>query len=156
MRVGADTGGTFTDLVDDTGQVTKVLSTPGAGSGPLPPARVRAPPAGAEAVAVCPLHADLDPAHERAVAMTLTAAGVDVTCSSELSPELREYERTVTTVINAYLRPACRAYLRSLADAADEVLVMTSAGGLLPAEEAAEIPAAVLLSGPAGGGGGGG
>jgi N-methylhydantoinase A/oxoprolinase/acetone carboxylase beta subunit len=64
---------------------------------------------------------------------------------------MREYERTVTTVINASLRPRCRAYLRGLADLAGDVLVMTSAGGLMPATDAAELPAALLLSGPAGG-----
>jgi N-methylhydantoinase A/oxoprolinase/acetone carboxylase beta subunit len=53
--------------------------------------------------------------------------------------------------VNAYLRPRCRAYLRALAGIADDVLVMTSAGGLLPAADAAELPAALLLSGPAGG-----
>ncbi len=104
-----------------------------------------------DAVAVCLLHADLDPDHEQAVAAGLAAAGFDVSCSSAVTPEFREYERTVTTVVNAYLRPACRRYLRGLADAADQVLVMTSAGGLVPAVEAAETPAALLLSGPAGG-----
>src|SRR4029450_290929 len=64
---------------------------------------------------------------------------------------MREVERRITTVINAALRPRCRAYLRGIADLADEVLVMSSAGGLLPAAEAAELPAALLLSGPAGG-----
>ena len=64
---------------------------------------------------------------------------------------MREYERTVTTVVNAALRPRCRAYLRGIADVADEVHVMTSAGGLLPVADAAELPAALLLSGPAGG-----
>ncbi|HYI61108.1 MAG TPA: hydantoinase/oxoprolinase family protein [Acidimicrobiales bacterium] len=106
---------------------------------------------GAEAVAVCLLHSDLDPAHERAVADRLRAAGHDVTCSHEVSPQFREYERTVTTAANAYLRPPCRAYLRGLAGAADEVLVMTSAGGLVPVQRAAEVPAGLLLSGPAGG-----
>jgi 5-oxoprolinase (ATP-hydrolysing) len=104
-----------------------------------------------EAAAVCLLHADLDATHEQEVARALTARGVDVTCSHEVSPEMREYERTVTTVANAYLRPRCRAYLQGIADVADEVLVMTSAGGLLPATDAAELPAALLLSGPAGG-----
>jgi N-methylhydantoinase A/oxoprolinase/acetone carboxylase beta subunit len=102
-------------------------------------------------VAVALLHADLDPAHERAVAAELERRGHDVTCSSDVSPEFREYERTVTTVVNAYLRPVCRRYLRGLGGVADEVLVMTSAGGLLPAPEAADLPAALLLSGPAGG-----
>jgi N-methylhydantoinase A len=105
----------------------------------------------AEAVAVCLLHADIEPAHERAVAAALRARGHDVTCSHEVSPEMREVERTVTTVINAALRPRCRAYLRGIDDLAGEVLVMTSSGGLLPAAEAADLPAALLLSGPAGG-----
>ena len=64
---------------------------------------------------------------------------------------MREVERTITTVINAALRPRCRAYLRGIGDLADEVLVMTSSGGLVPVEDAAELPAALLLSGPAGG-----
>ncbi len=105
----------------------------------------------AEVVAVCLLHADIEPAHERVVAADLRARGYDVTCSYEVSPEMREVERTVTTVVNAALRPRLRAYLRSLDGDADEVLVMTSAGGLLPAAEGAELPAALLLSGPAGG-----
>ena len=62
-------------------------------------------------MAVCLLHADLNPAHEEAVAAALAGAGLDVSCSSEVSPEFREYERTVTTVVNAYLRPVCRPYL---------------------------------------------
>ncbi|MDP9006958.1 MAG: hydantoinase/oxoprolinase family protein, partial [Actinomycetota bacterium] len=102
-------------------------------------------------VAVCLLHADLNPAHERAVARRLGDQGHDVSCSHEVSPEFREYERTSTTVVNAYLRPVCRSYLRGLDGVAAEVLVLTSAGGLVPAGEAAEIPASLLLSGPAGG-----
>ena len=85
------------------------------------------------------------------MAAALRDRGHDVTCSHEVSPEVREYERTVTTVVNAALRPRCRAYLRGIADVADEVHVMTSAGGLLPVADAAELPAALLLSGPAGG-----
>jgi N-methylhydantoinase A/oxoprolinase/acetone carboxylase beta subunit len=114
--------------------------------GVLPPL-----PKGIEGVAVCLLHADLDPVHEQAVAAQLRDLGHDVTCSHEVSPEVREYERTVTTVVNAALRPRCRAYLRGISDVADEVHVMTSAGGLLPVADAAELPAALLLSGPAGG-----
>src|SRR3954454_11090409 len=75
-----------------------------------------------DAVAVCLLHADLNAAHEQAVADALRAAGHDVTCSSEVAPEMREYERTVTTVVNAYLRPRCAEYLRGLDEAAGEVL----------------------------------
>lgn len=106
---------------------------------------------GAEAVAVCLLHSDLAPEHEATVAAVLREAGHDVTASHEVSPQYREYERTVTTTVNAYLRPTCRSYLHGLADAAEEVLVMTSAGGLVPVARAAELPAALLLSGPAGG-----
>jgi N-methylhydantoinase A/oxoprolinase/acetone carboxylase beta subunit len=119
---------------------------------PLDPHSVPALDESIDAVAVCLLHADLDPAHERAVAAALLAAGgVEVSCSHEVSPEMREYERTVTTVINAALRPRVRNYLARIADVADEVLVMTSAGGLLPVDQAAALPAALLLSGPAGG-----
>ncbi len=74
-----------------------------------------------------------------------------MSCSSDVSPEFREYERTVTTVVNAYLRPRCRGYLAGLEGLAGEVLVMTSAGGLIPTGEAADLPVALLLSGPAGG-----
>jgi N-methylhydantoinase A/oxoprolinase/acetone carboxylase beta subunit len=108
-------------------------------------------PAEAAGVAVCLLHADRSSEHERLIADALRAAGHDVTCSHEISPEVREYERTMTTVVNAALRPRCRAYLQGIAATADEVQVMSSAGGLLPAPDAAELPAALLLSGPAGG-----
>ena len=68
-----------------------------------------------------------------------------------MSPEFREYERALTPTVNAYLRPVCRTYLRAIAGLADEVLVLSSAGGLLPVDVAADLPAALLLSGPAGG-----
>ncbi|MFM8238050.1 MAG: hydantoinase/oxoprolinase family protein [Actinomycetota bacterium] len=110
-------------------------------------------PVGVDAVAVCLLHADLDPAHEQAVAAVIAdaVAGCAVVCSHEVSPEFREYERMVTTVVEAYLRPACGPYLGRIAGLAREVLVMTSAGGLVTVEAAASATAALLLSGPAGG-----
>src|SRR5919202_4304196 len=236
-RYGADTGGTFTDLVADDGRIAKVLSTPddpsralrqgleelagddrpdslahgttvatnallerrgarvalvtnagfadvieigrqdrpslydiwadrpeplvprhlrlevdgrldasGAELEPVDTSALPEVPEEVEAVAVCLLHADLNPDHEHAVADALPQRGLDVTCSHEVSPEFREYERTVTTVVNAYLRPRCRSYLRSVAELAEEVLVMTSAGGLIPAGEAADLPVALLLS----------
>jgi N-methylhydantoinase A/oxoprolinase/acetone carboxylase beta subunit len=104
-----------------------------------------------DAVAVCLLHADLAPEAERAVAAEIASRGFDVTVSSDVSPELREYERMVTTVVNAGLRPVCRPYLRALLPLATQVGVMTSAGGLVPLGVATEQPAALLLSGPAGG-----
>ena len=217
MKVGVDTGGTFTDVVAEDGTITKVLSTrddparavaEGIGDRapdtlahgttvatnallerrgarvalvtdagfedvieigrqnrpslydqfadrpePLVPRHLRVPggapiPDGVDAVAVCLLHADLDPTREQEIASVLDG---DVTCSHEVSPEFREYERTVTTVVNAYLRPVCREYLRRLTPLAGDVLVMTSAGGLVPVGEAADRPATLLLSGPAGG-----
>lgn len=102
-------------------------------------------------VAVCLLHADLEPAHEQALAGRLRAAGYDVSASHEVAPEFREYERTVTTVINASLRPVCGPYLRGLGDVAERVTVMTSAGGLVDVDTAAEHPVSLLLSGPAAG-----
>lgn len=103
------------------------------------------------AVAVCLLHADLDAGHERAVAAALAAPGRTVVCSHEVSPEFREYERMVTTVVEAYLRPVCGPYLGRIAETARKVYVMTSAGGLVDLGSAAESTAALLLSGPAGG-----
>jgi len=117
----------------------------------LEEAAVPAVPGPVEVVAVCLLHADLSPAHEEVAARALAARGLATVCSSDVSPEFREYERTVTTVVSAYLAPACAAYLRRLEGLAEEVLVMTSGGGLVPAAEAARRPAGLLLSGPAGG-----
>jgi N-methylhydantoinase A/oxoprolinase/acetone carboxylase beta subunit len=121
------------------------------GSELMPVGRAPAIAASVTAVAVCLLHADLKSAHEMAVASSLRERGYDVTASHEVSPEFREYERTLTTVVNAFLRPVCRDYLLGLGALAAEVLVMTSAGGLVPLAEGAELPAALLLSGPAGG-----
>ncbi|HNH97069.1 MAG TPA: hydantoinase/oxoprolinase N-terminal domain-containing protein, partial [Microthrixaceae bacterium] len=114
--------------------------------GALPPV-----PDGVEAVAVCLLHSDRHPGHEAAVAAALDAAGFDVSASHRVAPEFREYERTVTTVLNAYLRPICGSYLAGLDSAADDVVVMTSAGGSVDLATAAELPVLLLLSGPAGG-----
>jgi N-methylhydantoinase A/oxoprolinase/acetone carboxylase beta subunit len=108
-------------------------------------------PPGVEAVAVCLLHSDLDPSREQAVGAVLRAQGYDVTCSHEIAPEFREYERTVTTVVNAALRPRCRGYVGRVGRLAPVVQVMTSAGGLVDAAVAADRPASLLLSGPAGG-----
>ncbi|MET1002105.1 MAG: hydantoinase/oxoprolinase family protein [Acidimicrobiia bacterium] len=108
-------------------------------------------PDAVEAVAVVLLHSDRNSDPEQAVAAALRATGLDVTTSSEVSPEFREYERMVTTVVNAYLRPACGPYLERIAGVAEEVLVMTSAGGLVGVGDAARVPASLLLSGPAGG-----
>ena len=134
-------------------EVAERLAADGSEIVPLDVDAVRALPipAEVECVAVCFLHADLDPSHERSAAAVLRERGFDVTCSSEVSPEFREFERTVTTVLNGYLRPPCRRYLAALGDVVDDVAVLTSAGGLIPVADAADRPAALLLSGPAGG-----
>jgi N-methylhydantoinase A len=113
---------------------------------------------GAESVAVCLLFSYLDPGHERAIAAHLRERlpGVHVSASHEVLPRFREYERCSTTVIDAYLSPLLGRYLGRLGEAASEAglpqpLVMSSAGGVAPAEEAARAGAWSVLSGPAGG-----
>ena len=103
-----------------------------------------------EAVAVCLLFAFLHPGHERRVGEAIRAAlpDVNVSLSSELLPEFREYERCSTTVANAYLAPALSAYL---AEIEPRPLVMQSSGGVVDAATAAQRPAACVLSGPAAG-----
>jgi N-methylhydantoinase A/oxoprolinase/acetone carboxylase beta subunit len=107
-------------------------------------------PSDLDAVAVTLLHADRNPQQERAVAAALEER-IMVVCSTDVSPEYRDYERTVTTVVDAYLRRPCAAYLAGLRPLAPEVLVLTSAGGLVPLADAAARPVSLLLSGPAGG-----
>ena len=104
-----------------------------------------------ESVAISLLHSIVAPDHERQVAVALRKDGFDVSVSSEVAPEFREYERTVTTVLNAYLRPLTRRYVAQLPALATRVLVMTSSGGTVPVDVAAESPVQLLLSGPAGG-----
>ncbi len=112
-----------------------------------------------EAVAVCLLHAHVDPSHERIVADALRdhADGLRVVTSHGTSPEIREVERFTTTVANAGLVPLMVDYLdRLTARLAEEgieapVRVMDSQGGLLPPPEAARLPVRLALSGPAGG-----
>ena len=107
--------------------------------------------AGAEAVAVSLLYSYRDPSHERELGAALAAHGVEaISLSSDVAPEFREYERTSTTVLNAYLVPIVSAYLDRLT-AAFKTAVMRSSGGLIAADEAARLPASILLSGPAGG-----
>jgi N-methylhydantoinase A/oxoprolinase/acetone carboxylase beta subunit len=127
------------------------LGPDGAEVEPLDLSNLPAVPPEVEVVALCLLHSDLNPSHEEALAAALARPGLVVRTSAEVSPEFREYERTVTTVIDAYLGPACATYMERLRDLAGEVLVMTSAGGLVRLEEASSKPASLLVSGPAGG-----
>jgi N-methylhydantoinase A len=120
-----------------------------------------------EAVAVCFLFCFRNPRHERRMAAALRRAGYLVSVSHEILPEFREYERTSTTVINAYLAPVMGRYLSGIRRRVGEawsaggggaasarsvqVRVMQSNGGIISAEKAALLPVTTILSGPAGG-----
>jgi N-methylhydantoinase A len=108
--------------------------------------------AAAESVAVCLLHAYANPAHEEAVATALPS-GAPVSLSSAILPEYREYERTSTTVVNAYVGPVMSGYLGRLEtnSGAERVKVMASDGGRIAVERAVREPVHTVLSGPAGG-----
>ena len=115
--------------------------------------------AGAESVAVCFLHSFANDAHERAMRSALAAAapGVWVCTSSEVLPEIREYERFSTTVLNAYIGPLMNRYLEGLESRlaskgfARTIFLMTSNGGVTSAGRARRLPVQTVLSGPAGG-----
>ena len=110
-------------------------------------------------VAICLLHSYANPTHEQAVAAAVRAGmpGVDISVSSEILPEMKEYPRTSTTVLNAYVQPVVRAYLTSLAarlrgmGIAAPLQLMQSNGGLAVADTAAAFPARIVESGPAAG-----
>jgi N-methylhydantoinase A len=112
-----------------------------------------------EAVAVCYLHAWRDPSHERASreAVERTLPGVYVSLSSEVLPQIKEFERVSTTVVNAYVGPALSRYLghleRRLAEAGygGPTLIIHSHGGVAPIAESGRLAAGAVLSGPAGG-----
>ena len=114
---------------------------------------------GAESVAVCFLHSYRNPAHERRVGEAIRERLPDiyVSLSVDVLPEIREYERTSTTVVNSYLGPIIKNYLDSLADqlAATEISapvhIMQSNGGIMSARQAAETPVKIVESGPAAG-----
>ncbi len=107
----------------------------------------------AGAVAISLLHSYANPEHERAVAEALEATGLPLSVSSEILPEFREYERTSTTVVNAYVAPLASRYLGRLAEqsGAARMTVMGSNGGALPVARARREPVHTVLSGPAGG-----
>jgi N-methylhydantoinase A len=112
-----------------------------------------------EAVAVCLLHAFAYPAHERRVVGLLRAAlpGVAVTASADVLPVVREYERSMATVLNAGVMPSVGTYVRRLqarlgeAGIAAPLLLMQSNGGVAGADTIARAPALTVLSGPAAG-----
>jgi N-methylhydantoinase A len=114
---------------------------------------------GAHSVAVCLLHSYRNPAHEVAARDQLARElpEVSVSLSSDVLPQIKEYERVSTTVVNAYVRPVVKNYLERLerrlieAGLKGPLFVILSHGGMAPVEEAARLAAATVLSGPAGG-----
>ncbi len=114
---------------------------------------------GVESVAVCLLHAYANPAHERlagdVLARELPTATISL--SSEILREQREYERSATTVVNAYVRPLMASYLRSIRSGLDAsgidapLQIMQSSGGVMTSTDAESRPVFALESGPAAG-----
>ena len=110
-------------------------------------------------IAVCYLHAYKESKHEKETRSRIESKlpGVSVSLSSEVFPEIKEYERVSTTVVNAYVRPVVEKYLRKLGDRLSEtgymgpVLIILSHGGVAPIDEAVRLAAGTVLSGPAGG-----
>lgn len=114
---------------------------------------------GVESLAVGFLHSYANPAHERRTAEIIAKAlpHLSISLSSDIAPEIREYERQTTTVANAYVRPLMERYLRALDKAFTEqgfdcpFLLVTSGGGLCTVQTAAQFPIRLVESGPAGG-----
>ena len=114
---------------------------------------------GVTSVAVCFLHAYRNPDHEIAAVERLQRElpDVSVSRSSDVLPQIKEYERVSTTIVNAYVGPAVRRYLTNLemrlrgAGLASSLFIILSHGGMAPIEEAARLAAGTVLSGPAGG-----
>jgi N-methylhydantoinase A len=114
---------------------------------------------GVEAIAICFLHSYADPSHERTAAARIRERhpGIAVTSSHEVATEWREFERTSTAVLNAYIQPLLRGYLGRLSAGLEaqgfkgSLALMQSNGGVISAEGAAIRPIRTLESGPAGG-----
>ncbi|MEL6167695.1 MAG: hydantoinase/oxoprolinase family protein [Pseudomonadota bacterium] len=114
---------------------------------------------GYESVAIGLLHSYANDAHEVAVAEALSAAlpNLSISVSSEVSPQMREYERFNTTIANAYIKPLMASYLGRLKErlshegAVCPVFLMHSGGGIMSVESAQAFPVRLVESGPAGG-----
>lgn len=112
-----------------------------------------------ESIAVCFLHAYRNPVHERRAAEIIreSVPGISVSVSTDITGEYREYERTSTTVLDAYIKPIFESYVDQLDDALASdgfdgpFFITRSGGGALTAEAAKTAPVHTILSGPAGG-----
>jgi N-methylhydantoinase A len=114
---------------------------------------------GATSVAICFLHSYRNGTHEIAASERLARElpSVDISRSVDVLPQIKEYERVSTTVVNAYVEPVVRRYLTRLEQRLAEagfkgaLFIILSHGGMAPVQEAARLAAATVLSGPAGG-----
>jgi N-methylhydantoinase A/oxoprolinase/acetone carboxylase beta subunit len=115
--------------------------------------------AGVESVAVCLLHSYVHPEHERALGRVLgeELPGVAISLSSDILRDQREYERSATTVVNAYVRPLMSSYIDRIRTGLDEMRleaplsIMQSSGGVMTSDDARARPVLALESGPAAG-----
>jgi len=115
--------------------------------------------AGVESIAICFLHAYVDPRHERRMVEIARerAPGLAISASHQVMPEIREFERTSTTVVNAFVKPVVDAYLGRLEQGLLEarvgapLMIMQSAGGVMKSGSARQLPAYCIESGPAAG-----
>src|SRR5580704_17986714 len=114
---------------------------------------------GAASVAICFLHSYRNPAHEIAAGERILRElpDINISRSVDVLPQIKEYERVSTAVVNAYVEPVVRHYLTRLqqrlieAGLTGSLFIILSHGGMAPVEEAARLAAATVLSGPAGG-----
>lgn len=104
-----------------------------------------------ESAAICLLFSFLHPEHENRIARALSSLNIPLSISNKILPEYREYERTSTVTINAYLQPLMGRYLERLARTTRRLRVMQSSGGSVSAAVAADEPVRTILSGPSGG-----
>ena len=114
---------------------------------------------GVEALAVCLLFSYLNPAHEQRIAELIRARfpGMYLSLSHEILPQIKEFDRLSTTVVNSYVGPVFGEYLRHLKERfaalapLHDVLIMQSNGGVAPIDDARRLAVQAILSGPAGG-----
>jgi N-methylhydantoinase A len=104
-----------------------------------------------KSVAICLLFSFVNPQFEKRIAEVLSVLGIPLSVSHQILPEYREFERTSTVTINAYLQPLMGSYLQRLATKTRSLRVMQSSGGSISALVAAREPVRTILSGPAGG-----
>ena len=111
---------------------------------------------GVKSIAICLLNSFENPAHELAIKEIVAKEfpEVSISTSYEVLPQIREYERTSTTVANAYVKPLTESYLRKLASRlsslgfSGQLFIMLSSGGVTSVETAAEFPVRIIESGP--------